>query len=181
MCLGVSIACFVALACSIQHEEAMANETKVATLTVKSSAFTNEAPIPSRFTCDGDEVSPPLSWSAGPESTKCYALIVDDPDAPSGTFVHWVAWNIAGTELGEGIAKDASRADGMRQGKNSWSKTGYGGPCPPSGMHRYFFKVFALDRTLELPPSTDSRSLTAAMSGHVLAQGELMGKYARKR
>jgi len=159
----------------------MQKEAKVSQLTVTSTAFTSEGSIPSRFTCDGDDVSPPLAWSGAPASAHSYALVMDDPDAPSGTFVHWVAWNIGAIELAEGVEKGASLANGMRQGQNSWSKAGYGGPCPPSGTHRYFFKVYALDRKLELEAKTDAKALAAAMSGHIVAQGELMGRYSRKR
>lgn len=150
-------------------------------LTVKSSAFAHEGSIPARFTCDGDDTSPPLEWSGAPASAQSYALVVDDPDAPNGLFVHWVAWNISATKLAESVAKQASLESGMRQGLNSWSKSGYGGPCPPSGTHRYFFKVYALDRTLDLAPKTDAKALEKAISGHVVAQGELMGRYTRKR
>ena len=156
-------------------------DTKVAKITVTSSAFGHEGAIPSRFTCDGDDASPPLVWTGAPAAAQSYALIMDDPDAPNGTWVHWVAWNITGTALAESIGRDASLANGMRQGMNSWQKTGYGGPCPPSGTHRYFFKVYALDRKLDLAPKTDAKALTAAMEGHIVAQGELMGSYARKR
>lgn len=148
-------------------------------LVVKSSIFEQEGRIPPKYTCDGEDISPPISWSGAPAGTKSYALIADDPDAPGGTWTHWVAWNIRGDGLAAAIAKDKQLADGMCQGKNSWGKAGYGGPCPPSGTHRYFFKVYALDTTLELPDRTDAKSLTAAMKGHVLAQGELMGKYSR--
>jgi hypothetical protein len=174
---GLALAC----ACEARHEDGVKKDSDVPKLAVTSSAFAHEGSIPARFTCDGDDASPPLAWSGAPAAAKSYALIMDDPDAPAGTWVHWVAWNIAGTELAEGVAKDASLASGARQGQNSWSRTGYGGPCPPSGIHRYFFKVYALDRQLDLAPKTDAKALTAAMSGHIVAQGELMGRYSRKR
>src|SRR5262245_56206348 len=148
-------------------------------LQVKSASFDARASIPSQYTCEGRDVSPPLAWSAGPPKTAGYALIMDDPDAPAGTWVHWVAWNLASTELAEDVKRDAKLADGTCQGKNSWGKVGYGGPCPPSGEHRYFFRVFALDRTLELPASTDADDLRAAMRGHVVAEGELYGVYKK--
>jgi Raf kinase inhibitor-like YbhB/YbcL family protein len=178
---GLALACALACACEAKHEDAVKKESDVPKLAVTSSAFAQEGSIPARFTCDGDDASPPLAWSGAPASAQSYALIMDDPDAPVGTWVHWVAWNIAGTELAEGVAKDASLASGMRQGQNSWPRTGYGGPCPPSGIHRYYFKVYALDRQLDLAPKTDAKALAAAMSGHIVAQGELMGRYARKR
>jgi Raf kinase inhibitor-like YbhB/YbcL family protein len=171
----------IALACNTKREDNMPKEAKVAQLTVESSAFSNEGSIPSRFTCEGEDVSLPLAWSGAPSSAQSYALVMDDPDAPNGTFVHWVAWNINATELAENVAKRASLANGMRQGQNSWSKPGYGGPCPPSGTHRYLFKVYALDQKLDIDAKTDAQALTAAMSGHIVAQGELMGRYSRKR
>jgi Raf kinase inhibitor-like YbhB/YbcL family protein len=169
------------LACDAKREDAMKAEPNLPKLSVASSAFANEGSIPARFTCDGADASPPLTWSGAPDSARSYALVMDDPDAPGGTWVHWVAWNIAATEISESVAKDASLASGMRQGRNSWSKTGYGGPCPPSGTHRYSFKVYALDRELELAPKTDAGALAAAMSGHIVAQGTLMGRYSRSR
>jgi hypothetical protein len=154
-------------------------ESAMAALVVKSSAFEHEQRIPAKYTCDGQDISPPLEWSAGPEGTKGYALIADDPDAPGGTWTHWVAWNIRGTGVGEGAAPDGKLKDGTCQGKNSWGRTGYGGPCPPSGTHRYYFRVFALDRALELPERTDAKALTKAIEGRVLARGQLMGRYSR--
>lgn len=149
----------------------------MSTLEVKCAAFEHEARIPAKYTCDGDDVSPPLSWSAGPDRTASYALIVDDPDAPGGTWVHWVAWSLPGTALEEALPADAD--DGPRQGMNSWGRVGYGGPCPPSGTHRYFFKLYALDTTLDLPESTDKDALVDAMQGRVLAIGEIVGLYSR--
>lgn len=146
---------------------------------VRSTAFGAGADIPTRYTCEGEDVSPPLSWEPGPAQTASYALIVDDPDAPGGTWVHWVAWNLPRPELPEDVARDARLPDGTCQGKNSWSRVGYGGPCPPSGTHRYVFQVYALDRELELAASTDEAGLSAAMRGHVLAEGQLVGTYAK--
>ena len=138
--------------------------------------------IPHKYTCDGSDVSPPLSWSAVPAKTKSLALIADDPDAPKGTWVHWVAWSIPVTvhDLEEGVPKRDTSPNGMKQGMTDFRSIGYGGPCPPSGTHRYFFKLYALDTTLNLPPSTTKKDLEKAMQGHVLAQSELMGRYARK-
>jgi Raf kinase inhibitor-like YbhB/YbcL family protein len=178
---GLALACALAFACEAKHEDGVNKDSNLPTLSVKSSAFLNEGSIPSRFTCDGDDASPPLAWNGAPASTQSFAIIMDDPDAPARTWVHWLAWNITGAQLSEGVAKEASLDSGMRQGLNSWSRTGYGGPCPPSGTHRYYFKVYALDRTLDLAPKTDAKALAAAMAGHVVAQGELMGKYSRKR
>ncbi len=152
-------------------------------LVVTSPAFDNETPIPSRYTCDGQDVSPPLEWTTGPVGTESYALIMDDPDAPGGTWVHWIAWNIKDTKLPEDERNQALAETPLGQishGTNSWDRIGYGGPCPPSGTHRYFFKVYALDRELDLGPETTKQALVAAMEGHILARGELMGTYARQ-
>jgi len=178
---GLVLSGAFAFGCGAKREENMQKQARVSVLQVTSSAFTNEGSIPARFTCDGDGISPPLAWSGAPDATESFALVVEDPDAPSGTFVHWVAWNIKSPKLDENVSKEAVLGNGMRQGQNSWSKPGYGGPCPPSGSHRYYFKVFALDRELELPPKSDSAALEKAMSVHVIAQGELMGRYQRKR
>jgi Raf kinase inhibitor-like YbhB/YbcL family protein len=143
---------------------------------VTSTAFENEGDIPAKYTCNGDNVSPPLAWSPGPPGTRAYALIMDDPDAPVGTWVHWVAWNIAGTALAEAVEADDAATP---QGTNSGKKVGYAGPCPPrpTGTHRYYFKVYALDAPLALPSTTTKDGLLKAMESHVLAQGELMGRY----
>lgn len=150
-------------------------------LAVRSWAFEHEGSIPSRSTCDGENLSPPLEWDRGPEGTRSYALVCDDPDAPGGLFTHWVAWNLRAPSLAEGIPARGGGDSDLRQGRNSWDKAGYAGPCPPSGTHRYFFHVWALDRDLELPESTDADALRAAIRGHVLAEGVLMGRYARER
>ena len=151
----------------------------MAQLQVTSPSFVHEGAIPLEFTCDGADVSPALSWTAGPEGTASYALIMDDPDAPRGTWVHWVVWNIPQPSLVDAIPAQEALDDGTMQGMNSWPKRGYGGPCPPSGTHRYYFKVYALDATLDLPASTNKDALLKAMKGHILAQGELMGTYKR--
>jgi len=149
---------------------------------LKSSVFEIGGMIPPKYTCDGSDMSPPLSWSAVPAKTKSLALIADDQDAPRGTWVHWVAWNIPATvpSLEEGVPKRDTFPNGMKQGTTDFRSIGYGGPCPPSGTHRYFFKLYALDATLNLPPGTTKKDLETAMKGHVLAQSELMGMYARK-
>jgi Raf kinase inhibitor-like YbhB/YbcL family protein len=147
-----------------------------------SSAFQPGAPIPARFTCDGQDLSPPLQWSGHPAQTKSFALIMDDPDAPGGTFVHWVLYNVPPVTLAlpEAVPSKSSLGDGSRQGRNSFGKTGYGGPCPPSGTHRYFFRLYALNRELELAAGATREQLLSAMKGHVLAEAELMGRYARR-
>lgn len=153
-------------------------------LEIKCSAFANEGTIPSKYTCDGANVSPPLSWSGTPAGTKSYALISDDPDAPMGTWVHWVLWNIppqsTGMKEGAGV-KGPSLSDGTKQGTTDFKTQGWGGPCPPSGTHRYYFKLYALDTSLDLAASTTKKDLESAMKGHILAQTQLLGTYARKK
>lgn len=153
-----------------------------AVMELKSSAFGSGESIPAKYTCDGADVSPPLSWSEGPNETTSWALISDDPDAPRGTWVHWVAWNIpsGARSLDEDVPKQESLPNGVKQGMSDFRRIGYGGPCPPSGTHRYFFKLYALDTTLSLPPSTTKQQLENAMQGHVLKQAELMGTYRRQ-
>jgi Raf kinase inhibitor-like YbhB/YbcL family protein len=155
---------------------------KEVVMDITSPRFEHEAEIPLEYTCDGADVSPPLQWAAGPQGTKSYALIMDDPDAPNRTWVHWVIWNIPEPKLTDVIPLEPTLENGIAQGTNSWGKIGYGGPCPPppTGRHRYFFKIYALDTTLDFPPSTTKEQLLDAMEGHILAQGELMGTYARQ-
>ena len=149
---------------------------------ITSTAFQGNDTIPAKYTCDGDDVSPPLQWESAPEGTKSFALIADDPDAPVGTWVHWIIYDMpaGATGLPEGLEGDGERADGSRHGKNSWNRLGYGGPCPPGGTHRYFFRLYALDSKLRLPAGAGVKQVMDAMEGHILAQAELMGKYARK-
>jgi Raf kinase inhibitor-like YbhB/YbcL family protein len=170
------LAVLAAIAAVLAGGEAMA-------LGLTSSSFKDGSAIPSRFTCDGANVSPDLGWSGAPANTKSFALISDDPDAPAGTWVHWVAWNIPSTSTGfkESVPPTAKLADGTMQGMTDFRKPGYGGPCPPSGTHRYYFKLYALDGTLTLPASTTKADLVAAMAGHILAETSLMGTYSRQR
>lgn len=144
---------------------------------ITSSAFREGESIPSRFTCDGGNTSPPLEISDVPSGAKSVVLIADDPDAPGGLFTHWLVWNILpqSNSIAEGSAPKGL------QGTNDFGKSGYGAPCPPSGMHRYYFRVFALDRELDLRSGAKRNQLDAAMKGHVIAQGELIGRYARKK
>jgi len=139
--------------------------------------------MPSRFTCDGEDISPPLHWENAPPETKSFALIMDDPDAPISTWVHWVIFNIPASRdhLEEKIEKKSNLSDGMKQGRNSWKRIGYGGPCPPSGTHRYFFKLFALDKELSLKAGITKKKLLAAMQGHILNSQEMIGLYQRSR
>jgi len=138
--------------------------------------------IPVKYTCDGPDLSPPLQWTIPPEGTKSLALICDDPDAPAGTWVHWVLYNLSPetTALPEGVAKDKTVLGSARQGMNDFRRIGYGGPCPPPGApHRYFFKLYALDSPLDLEPGLTKQKILDAMKGHILAQGQLMGKHKR--
>lgn len=150
---------------------------------LRSSAFQQGGLIPAKYTCDGANVSPPLTWSDAPAQTQSFALISDDPDAPVGTWVHWVAWNIpaAARSLDENVPKKDSLPNGMKQGTTDFRKIGYGGPCPPSGTHRYFFKLYALATTLNLSPKTTKKDLERVMKPHVLAEAVLMGTYQRRR
>jgi Raf kinase inhibitor-like YbhB/YbcL family protein len=153
-----------------------------ANMKIESSAFADRSAIPKQHTCQGENSSPDLKWSAPPEGTKSLALIVDDPDAPAGTWVHWVLWNLPPTLRGlpEGIATNESLPDGTRQGVNDFKRIGYGGPCPPPGKaHRYFFKLYALDSSLELQASSTKAQLERAMQKHILEQAELVGTYQR--
>lgn len=150
------------------------------TLHLTSTSFEEGATIPTHYTGDGEDVSPPLRWSDPPEQTKSFALICDDPDAPRGTWVHWVIFNIPGgaRELLASISAHKTFADGSRQGINDFHHVGYGGPAPPKGKpHRYYFKLYALDALLELPPGVSKDDLLAAMQGHVVAEAQLMGRY----
>jgi Raf kinase inhibitor-like YbhB/YbcL family protein len=151
-----------------------------------SANFENQGDIPQKFTCDGKDVSPPLSWSDVPEGTESFALIVDDPDAPDPTnpkmiWVHWVLFNIpsATDSLPEGVSKE-NLPKGTQEGLNDWKRTGYGGPCPPIGKHRYFHKLYALDTLLPDLNKPTKDKLLKAMKGHVLAEAELIGLYERK-
>jgi Raf kinase inhibitor-like YbhB/YbcL family protein len=153
---------------------------------LSSSAFAPNGSIPSKFTCDGEDISPQLEWSGTPEGTRSLALIVDDPDAPDPAkpqrvYVHWVVYNISDstTRIAENAARSGLLPHGAVQGTNDWGKETYGGPCPPIGRHRYFFKLYALDATLNLKTPTKAE-LEKGMVGHILAQAELVGTYAKK-
>ena len=155
-------------------------------LAIQSSAFAHGAGIPRKHTCDADDLSPPLAWSGWPRSTRSLVLIVDDPDAPDPAapkrvYVHWVLYDIPTSVKGieENAELDAVKA-GARQGKNDWDRSGYGGPCPPIGRHRYFFKLYALDTLLGDLGMPTKRDVEQAMQGHVLESSELMGTYERQ-
>jgi Raf kinase inhibitor-like YbhB/YbcL family protein len=149
---------------------------------ITSSVFTEGSIIPSKYTCDGQDISPPLEWKDIPAGTKSFALICDDPDAPRGTWVHWVAYNIPPniSKLDENVKPELELKNGVIQGNNDWPKIGYGGPCPPSGTHRYYFKLYALDTILPIKPGASKAQLLNAMKGHVIAEAQLMGKYKRQ-
>jgi Raf kinase inhibitor-like YbhB/YbcL family protein len=169
--------------CSAKHKvDSEAKGGRKMAITVKSSAFEHEGMIPSKYTCDGEDISPQLSWEGIPDGTKSIALISDDPDAPMGTWVHWILFNMPGDtrELGENVPKKDVLDSGAKHGKNGWGRRDYGGPCPPSGTHRYYFKIYALDAMLNLNAGAAKENLLAAMEGHLLAEGQVMGKYKRQ-
>jgi Raf kinase inhibitor-like YbhB/YbcL family protein len=164
------------LACAVVVAAVAGEEAMDRTFAISSPAFSAGQPIPPRFTADGSDVNPELRIENPPNGVATFALIVDDPDAPVGTWVHWVVWNLPSTT--RAIAED-SLPDGAVEGRNSWGRKPYRGPAPPSGTHRYFFKLYALDTALELPAGTDKAGLEHAMQGHVLAEAVLMGTYRR--
>jgi Raf kinase inhibitor-like YbhB/YbcL family protein len=153
------------------------------TFELLSPEFKNGQAIPRKFTCDGSDVSPKLVWKDAPAGTASFVLLVNDPDAPVGDWVHWVIYNIPAslTHLEEGIPAEKVLADGSLQGRNSWHQVRYGGPCPPGGTHRYFFKLFALDRLLKLDAGAERQEVLRAMQGHILAQAQLIGVYTRQK
>lgn len=153
------------------------------TFAISSSSFPNGGEIPKKFTCDGADVSPTLSWANPPRGTQSYALIADDPDAPVGTWTHWVVFDLPPqtASLSEGVAKVDEVPGGGRQGRNDFRKIGYGGPCPPPGKrHRYFFKLYALDKMLNLKPGSSKQEVEQAIQGHIVGKAELMGTYQRQ-
>src|SRR5271169_5131444 len=149
----------------------------MSTLKISSPAFKHNGHIPPKYTCDGIDINPPLTIENTPPGTKSFALIVDDPDAPAGTWVHWVIWNM-GSDVQ--TIEENTVPTGASEGVNDFRKQNYGGPCPPSGTHRYFFKLYALDRSLTLNKNTTKADLERAMKGHIIAQSEVIGLYARK-
>ena len=156
-------------------------EVPAMTLELTSAAFREGQPIPARYTCTGEDISPPLAWRGAPPGTQSFALIMDDPDAPGRTWVHWVVFNLAAdtTALPAAIRSDDDLPGEAAHGQNSWRRSDYGGPCPPSGTHRYFFKLYALDTTLDLAPGATRQQVLDALAGHVLAEGQVMGTYKK--
>ena len=161
--------------------EAQVKEEPLA-MELKSSAFQDNQDIPKMYTCDGADLSPPLAWNNPPNRSRAFALIADDPDAPGGTWVHWVIYDLPANakELAEGVPTQQGLPNGANQGVNDFRKVGYGGPCPPRGpAHRYFFKLYALDQPTNLKPRATKQQLLNTMKGHILAQAQLIGKYKR--
>jgi Raf kinase inhibitor-like YbhB/YbcL family protein len=172
------------LACS-KSDRSIPPDNRSTSMMIKitSPSFAEGQSIPSKYTCDGENLSPPLNWDHVPEATKSLALICDDPDAPAGTWVHWVLYDLPGTtrEMSEAVAPKEELPNGAKQGRNDFKQIGYGGPCPPKGQsHRYYFKLYALDNKLGLNSGMTDREVRNAMKGHILGEGSLMGSYKRK-
>ena len=165
--------------CSL-HAELPKKGSKMS-MQITSPAFAHAEMIPDRYTCKGNDISLPLKWEAAPEGSRSFALIFDDPDAPMGTWVHWVVYDLPAecNKLPEDVPDVNPVAGGGVQGTNSWGRIGYGGPCPPSGTHHYFFRLYALDTVLGLKAGATKAQLLKAMEGHILDECELMGRYAR--
>jgi Raf kinase inhibitor-like YbhB/YbcL family protein len=183
LCIGLSFLFFFSTGyASSEQLKTRSKEGKV-TMQLTSLAFKEGQSIPVKYTCDGKNVSPPLKWSNVPQGTKSLALICDDPDAPHGTFVHWVLYSIPPTvtELKEGIPPDSQLSNRAKHGMPGFNRLGYGGPCPPSGRHRYFFKLYALDFVPDLAPGATKSDLLKAMEGHILEMAQLMGTYQRTK
>ena len=183
------LAMFVFIACANRQQQAAQPQVTPTTqqqqkseLKLTSNAFKEGEAIPRGYTCDGANVSPPLEWTGVPKSAKTIAIIADDPDAPAGTWVHWVVYNLSAEGLGliENTPQTETLNGGGVQGKNDFGKTGYGGPCPPSGRHRYIFKFYALDSELPLQPGATKAEVEKAMEGHIVGQAQLMGTYNRR-
>lgn len=175
---------FVALAVLTFPVGSLHAQEKEAAMALKltTAAFPADGSIPKKFTCDGPDLSPALSWSNAPSGTQSFALIMDDPDAPAGTWVHWVLYDVPSNtkELSEGVPKQEQLSNGARQGRNDFRKIGYGGPCPPAGKpHRYYFKLYALDTRLGLQAGATKADVERTMENHILAQAELIGRYGR--
>lgn len=173
---ALSFLLFIGYGCKPLTEAQISESEAPMNIQISSTAFANSEMIPAKYTCDAEDVSPQLSWSNVPEETRSLVLIMDDPDAPIGTWVHWVLYELPPDllELAEGV-----QGVGIA-GNNSWRKSVYGGPCPPPGdPHRYFFKLYALDTKLNLKPGATKAKVERAMQGHIMTQGQLMGQYGR--
>jgi Raf kinase inhibitor-like YbhB/YbcL family protein len=181
-CAAWLLLCAFVLACSASNQNAATPAEPSGKFTLSSAAFESGGVIPRQFSCEGSDISPALKWNDPPVGTESFALIVDDPDAPAGTWVHWVLYNLPATarELPEAMAKDAELPGGACHGRNDFRRLGYGGPCPPPGpAHHYHFKLYALDRKLDLKPGATKAEVEEAMAGHILAKAELIGLYRR--
>jgi hypothetical protein len=183
---SIRIACLLVLASStiIVHGQSAstAKGGHAMPFTLTSPAFATAAMIPDQYTCKGQDISPALEWSNPPAKTASFALLMDDPDAPAGDWVHWVLWDVPASKhaLSENVAKSEQLDDGSHQGRNSFNRVGYSGPCPPPGQrHRYFFRLYALDSKVTVSPGADRAALEAAMKGHVLATTEYVGTFHR--
>jgi len=185
--MGATRRCILTSLCVFAGTLAAAARSSDVNLQIESAAFAHDGAIPADYTCDGRDISPPLTWGGIPEGTRSLALIVDDPDAPDPaapqmTWVHWVLYNLPASAEGLPEAvQTAALPEGASEGLNDWRRTGYGGPCPPIGRHRYFFKLYALDTRLEGLGTPTKKALEAAMQGHVLERAELVGTYGRNR
>lgn len=187
--LLLALPMLVFIACSNRPQQAApppapptpASQQQKSEVKLTSTAFKEGEAIPRGYTCDGANVSPPLEWTGVPKIAKTIAIIADDPDAPTGNWVHWVLYNLPAAGLGliENTPQTETLNGGGAQGKNDFGKIGYGGPCPPSGTHRYFFKFYALDSELPLKPGATKADVEKAMEGHTVAQAQLMGTYRR--
>jgi Raf kinase inhibitor-like YbhB/YbcL family protein len=172
-----------ALAVALAGLAAPVQQIPKGTMKLTSTAFVEGQLIPQKYACDGKDISPPLKWSGAPIGAKSFALIADDPDAPAGTWVHWVVYDLPATasELPEDIAKTQFIVGNAKQGLNDFKRLGYGGPCPPPGKaHRYVFKIYALDTLLEIKPGSTKKEIEAAMGNHILDHAQLIGTYQRK-
>ncbi len=182
-CYILAVFYLIAISVSPPWAQSQTRGVEPKQIEVKSGAFENEGMIPKVYTCAGKDISPPISWTGAPRETKSIVLIMDDPDAPGGTWTHWVIFNIPPEtqSLAENVPRTASLPNGAVHAANSWGKRkmGYGGPCPPSGTHRYYFKIYALDTKLNLPPGAPLKNVQNAMKNHILAQGQLMGRYKK--
>jgi len=182
LCRGITVRPLLILVMLTLAAPVKVGGQQASKIELKTTSFTSGGFIPKRFTCEAADVSPALTWTEPPAGTQSFAIIEDDPDAPSGTFVHWLVYNLPADYrlLTEGQSRNDQMPGGGRQGTNDFSRTGYNGPCPPPGRpHRYFIRLYALDAKLNLRPAATRRELDAAMQGHILAQAELMGRFQR--
>jgi Raf kinase inhibitor-like YbhB/YbcL family protein len=180
--LGLVLGSFMPAAWAQYGVPLFEEEESATAFRLVSPAFESDSRIPTRYTCESRNVSPPLEWGWAPIRTESFALIMDDPDAPVGAWVHWVIYNIPADAAGlpEGVSREAESSEGIRQGTNGFGEIGYGGPCPPPGPeHRYVFRLYALDAMLDLPPGATKEELLAAIEHHVLARAKLVGRYER--